>query len=193
MDQVDMARADPLAAAADHVQARMQRRWPMFRAARPFKRRSGAARASVLHDLWAAEGAVFGLTAGWERGLWYARDASERDLPYSIGAQPWFPIVQREAAVMETGTVLLDLSPFGKFDISGPDALRFVQHIATANMDVSPGRAVYTALLNDRGGIEGDVTILRHGPDRFRLVSGAATLARRGVAAVERGGLRRNH
>lgn len=182
--EVDVARADPLAAAADHVQARMEEAVAdVFALHWPFKQpKAGRGlRKSVLHDLWAAEGAVFGLTAGWERGLWYAHDALERDLPYSTGAQPWFPIVQREAAMMAAGTALLDLSPFGKFDISGPDALRFVQHIATANMDVSPGRAVYTMLLNDRGGIEGDVTILRHAADRFRLVSGAATRWRDGA------------
>ncbi|VDC25174.1 FAD-dependent oxidoreductase [Pseudogemmobacter humi] len=176
--EVDVARADPLAAAAAHVEARMEEavadafalHWPF--------RQPGAGRGlrkSALHDLWGDQGAVFGLTAGWERGLWYARDASERDLPYSVGAQPWFPIAQREAAVMAQGTALLDLSPFGKFDISGPDALRLMQHIATANMDVAPGRAVYTLLLNESGGIEGDVTILRRAADRFRLVSGAAT------------------
>lgn len=176
--EVDVARADPLAAASAHVEARMEEAVAdAFALHWPFKQpRAGRGlRKSVLHEGWAAEGAVFGLTAGWERGLWYARDVSERDLPYSVGAQPWFPIAQREAAAMEHGTALLDLSPFGKFDISGPDALRFVQRIATANMDVTPGRAVYTVLLNERGGIEGDVTILRRGADRFRLVSGAAT------------------
>ena len=176
--EVDIARADPLAAADAHVQARMAESVAdVFALHWPFKQpKAGRGlRKSALHDRWAGQGAEFGLTAGWERGLWYARDASERDLPYSVGTQAWYPIAQREAAVMADGAALLDLSPFGKFELHGADALAFVQHLATANLDVAAGQAVYTALLNERGGIEGDVTILRRGPDRFRLTSGAAT------------------
>jgi glycine cleavage system aminomethyltransferase T/glycine/D-amino acid oxidase-like deaminating enzyme len=182
--EVDIARADPLAAAEAHVQTRMEEAvGDVFALHWPFKQpKAGRGlRKSALHDRWAAQGANFGLTAGWERGLWYATGPQDCDLPYSVGPQPWFPIVQREAAVMEAGTALLDLSPFGKFDISGPGALAFVQHIATAQMDVPPGRAVYTALLNPRGGIEADVTITRQAADRFRLTSGAATRWRDGA------------
>lgn len=178
MWEVDIARVDPLAAADAHVQARMAEAVEdVFALHWPFKQpKAGRGlRRSALHDCWARQGAVFGLTAGWERGLWYAQDASERDLPYSVGAQAWYPIARREASVMADGVALLDLAPFAKFEIHGADALAFVQHLATANMDVAVGRAVYTALLNDRGGIEGDVTILRRGADRFRLTSGAAT------------------
>lgn len=182
--EVDVARADPLAAADAHVQGRMAEAVDdVFALHWPFKQpKAGRGlRKSVLHDRWAAQGAQFGLTAGWERGLWYAADASERDLPYSVGAQPWYPIARREAAVMAAGTAVLDLSPFGKFDIHGPDALGFVQHVATAQMDVAPGRAVYTALLNPRGGIEADVTIIRTAVEQFRLTSGAATRWRDGA------------
>jgi 4-methylaminobutanoate oxidase (formaldehyde-forming) len=132
-------------------------------------------RASALHAQWAAQGAVFGVTAGWERGLWYARDNSERNLPYSVGAQSRYPVACREAAEMATGAVLLDLSPFGKFDVEGPGALAFLQHLTTASMDVPVGRAVYTLMTNARGGIEADVTILRRGEAAFRITSGAAT------------------
>jgi 4-methylaminobutanoate oxidase (formaldehyde-forming) len=50
---------------------------------------------------------------------------------------------------------------------------------------VTIGRAVYTPLLNDRGGIEADVTITRLAENRFRLVSGAAT-RRRDFALLRR-------
>lgn len=175
---VDVARVDPLTAAADHVATRMgEAVADVFALHWPFKQpRAGRdLRRSALHDRWAAAGAVFGLTAGWERGLWYAASDAERDLPYSVGAQPWQEIVHREAAVLAEGTALIDLSPFGKFDISGPGALAALQWMAAGNVDVDAGRAVYTPLLNAKGGIEADVTITRIGPDRFRLTSGAAT------------------
>jgi 4-methylaminobutanoate oxidase (formaldehyde-forming) len=143
-------------------------------------------RKSPLHDRWAEQGAVFGLTAGWERGLWYARNEAERSLPYSVsGAQPWQHIAEREAAHMQAGAVLLDLTPFTKLDVSGPDALALLNNLAAAQIDVTIGRAVYTPLLNDRGGIEADVTITRLAENRFRIVSGAAT-RRRDIALLRR-------
>lgn len=176
--EVDIARVDPLTAAATHVETRMEEAVAdVFCLHWPFKQpKAGRGlRRSALHDRWAAAGAAFGLTAGWERGRWYARDASEADLPYSVGEQPWQPIVHREAAIMGHGTALVDLSPFGKFDIVGPGALASLQWLAAGNLDVAPGCAVYTPLLNVKGGIEADVTITRLAGDRFRLTSGAAT------------------
>lgn len=179
--EVDIARVDPLTAAAAHVETRMDEAVAdVFAIHWPFKQpKAGRGlRISALHDCWAAAGAVFGLTAGWERVLWYARDDAERSLPYSVGEQPWQEIVHREAAVMDRGTVLIDLSPFGKFDVTGPDALPALQYLAAGNVDVAERRAVYTPLLNAKGGIEADVTITRLGADRFRVTSGAATRGR---------------
>ncbi|MEO1191808.1 MAG: FAD-dependent oxidoreductase [Pseudomonadota bacterium] len=176
--EVDIARADPAAAAPAHMAARMREavadlfalHWPykQSRAGRDLRR-------SALHDCWAAEGAVFGLTAGWERGLWYAQSEAERTLPYSVGRQAWQPIVEREVAVLREGTALLDLSPFTKLRISGAEALAGLNRLATAQLDRPPGRAIYTQLLNARGGIELDVTIVRIDAETFDLTSGAAT------------------
>jgi 4-methylaminobutanoate oxidase (formaldehyde-forming) len=154
----------------------------------PFKQPAAGRdlRRSPLHGRWAAEGAVFGLTAGWERGLWYAASEAERNLPYSVaGRQPWQAIAEREAAQMRDGAGLLDLTPFTKIDVTGRDALSLLNHLAAAQLDVAIGRAVYTPLLNERGGIEADVTITRLAENHFRLVSGAAT-RRRDIAMLRR-------
>lgn len=175
---IDIARVDPRTASAAHMADRMQEAVSdLFALHWPFKQpKAGRGlRTSALHERWARQGAVFGVTAGWERGLWYARDDGERNLPYSVGEQPWHAIAVREAAVMRSGAVLVDLSPFTKIDLAGADALGLLQHCATANIDVANGRAVYTPFLNDRGGIEADVTVTRLAADRFRIVSGAAT------------------
>lgn len=186
MWEVDIARVDPATTAPAHMRARMHEAVSdLFAMHWPYKQpRAGRGlRRSPLHDRWAGAGAVFGLTAGWERGLWYARTPEERDLPYSVGAQAWWPIVRREAAVMAAGTVLIDLTPFTKIDITGRDALRALNAITTAQMDVAQmdagqGRAVYTQILNERGGIEADVTVTRLAGTAFHLTSGAATRAR---------------
>ncbi len=173
MWEVDIARVDPKTATPTHMQARMEESVSdLFAMHWPYKQpKAGRGlRKSVLHDNWAAAGANFGVTAGWERGLWYG-DAQS----YSVSAQPWWPLARAEAAVMAEGAALIDLSPFTKLDISGPDVLTALNRICTAQIDVAVGRTVYTQLLNQRGGIEMDVTITRVGEEAFHLTSGAAT------------------
>lgn len=189
--EVDIARVDPRTARPDHMQARMAEAVSdLFAMHWPFRQpvAGRGLRVSALHDRWAAAGAVFGLTAGWERGLWYAETPAERALPYATGAQPWAAIARREAAAMRrddsggTGTVLLDLAPFTRLEIAGSRALAGLDRLSTARLDRptdgGPKRAVYTQLLNARGGIEADVTVTRWAADRFELISGAATRMR---------------
>lgn len=181
MWEVDIARADPLTASPRHMADWMEEAVAdPFTLHWPYKQpKAGRGlRKSALYNQWAEAGAVFGLTAGWERGLWYAQGKAERDLPYSVGVQPWRAIVQREAAVMGDGAGLIDLSPFTKVDITGPEALVGLNHLSIAQLDVAEGRVVYTQLLNARGGIEADVTIIRLGADHFHLTSGTVTRTR---------------
>jgi len=176
MWEVDVARVDPATARPAHMQDRMKEAVSdLFALHWPHKQPQAGRglRKSALHDRWAAAGAQFGVTAGWERGLWYG--APQR---YSVGDQPWWPIAEAEAAVMAQGAALIDLSPFTKVEISGPDALYGLNWLSTAPLDVAEGRAVYAQLLNPQGGIEMDVTITRLGAALFHLTSGAATRAR---------------
>lgn len=191
---IDIARVDPLTASPAHMAARMEEAVAdLFALHWPFKQPKAGRdlRSSALHEHWAAQGAVFGLTAGWERGIWYARSDDEHSLPYAVSAQPWYPIAVREAAEMKEGAALIDLSPFTKIDVTGADALLLLQATATANIDVAVGRAVYTLFLNDRGGIEADVTVTRLGDDHFRVVSGAAT-RQKDLAFLRRAAMGRN-
>lgn len=176
MWEVDVARVDPATATPTHMANRMQEAVSdLFALHWPYKQpKAGRGlRTSALHDCWAKVGAHFGLTAGWERGLYYgpAQD-------YSVADQGWWPLAEAEATVMDQGTALLDLSPFTKLDIGGPDAMTALNSVTTAQMDVPVGRAVYTQILNARGGIEMDVTITRLAENTFRLTSGAATRIR---------------
>ena len=87
----------------------------------------------------------------------------------------WSPIINAEHLAMRDGVALIDLSAFAVIDIAGPGALAVVQHVAVAQMDVPVGRVIYTSLLDDRGGFRGDLTIMRLGTDKFRVVTGGAT------------------
>ena len=176
MWEVDVARADPAAAAPAHMAARMEEAVAdLFALHWPYKQ-PGAGRGlrmSAAHEVWAEAGAHFGVTAGWERGLWYGSAQ-----PYSVGAQDWWPIAEAEAAEMATGAALIDLSPFSKLDLSGPGALSALNRICASDLDVAHGRVVYTQFLNARGGVEMDATVTRIGARSFRVTSGAATRMR---------------
>jgi len=90
-------------------------------------------------------------------------------------ARWWSPIINAEHLAMRDACGLVDLSAFAVFDVTGPGALEAVQAVAVAQMDVRAGRVVYTSLLDERGGFRGDLTIMRLGPQRFRVVTGGAT------------------
>ena len=49
-----------------------------------------------------------------------------------------------------------------------------LQRLCANDIDVDIGRMVYTAMLNQRGGFESDLTVMRLGPDRFLIVTGSA-------------------
>ena len=48
-----------------------------------------------------------------------------------------------------------------KLLVQGPDACAVLNRISSADVDVEPGTSVYTTWLNDRGGIEADLTVNR--------------------------------
>jgi 4-methylaminobutanoate oxidase (formaldehyde-forming) len=140
-----------------------------------------------LHDRLAAAGACFGEATGWERANWYARPgaAEERDpdsgLPayrYSYGRQNWFAASREEHRAAREGVALFDLSSFAKFRIEGPGALAAVQRVFPADLDCAPGSVAYTCLLNERGGVEDDLTVTRLDEDSFLVVTAAAAQAK---------------
>lgn len=175
---IDIARFDRISASGGYLAQRMEEavadvfamHWPIKQ-----PRTGRFLRRTPLHSGLADAGAVFGSFAGWERPLWYAAAPAEREIRYSYADQHWWPFAAREAKAVAESVALFDLSPFGKFDVAGRDALDLVQAACAADVDVEIGKAVYGQMLNDRGGIEADVTVTRLGEDRFRIVGGAAT------------------
>ena len=135
-------------------------------------------RRSPLHEHLKARGAVFGETAGWERANWFADEEQEREYRYSWGRQNWFENARREHLAVREGVGLFDMSSFGKIRLEGPDAFDVLQLICANDVDVAPGRIVYTQFLNARGGIEADLTVTRLGEESWLLVTSAATLIR---------------
>ena len=143
----------------------------------PFRQNEMArgARRSVLHDRLAARGACFGEVAGWERANWFAGEGQAPVYDYSYGRQNWFAASAAEHRAVREAVGLFDQSSFAKFLVQGRDALAVLNRVGTAEHDVAPGRVVYTQWLNERGGIEADLTVTRIGEREFLVVTAAAT------------------
>ena len=132
-------------------------------------------RLSPLHDRLVAQGACFGEVAGWERANWFAPPGVEPTYQYSYGKQNWFAYSATEHRAVREKVGLFDQTSFSKFLLQGKDALSVLNRLCGNQIDVVPGKVVYTQMLNERGGVEADVTITRVAPDCFYIVDAAAT------------------
>ncbi len=127
---------------------------------------------SPLYERLKAHGAVFGSKLGWERPNWFAPAGTEGRDVYSMGRQNWFDAVGAEHAHVREAVGIFDQSSFAKYEVTGPDALKVLDHICANDVTKPVGRLTYTQLLNTRGGIEADLTVARFGEDRFYIVTG---------------------
>src|SRR2546429_2486169 len=146
----------------------------------PFRQAETArgVRKSVLHDRLAAAGACFGEVAGFERPNWFATGGAEPRYAYSYGRQNWFEHSAGEHRAVRERVGLFDQSSFAKFALLGPDAAAVLGRICANEVDVPVGRIVYTQWLNERGGIEADLTVTREAEDAFLIVTSCATQTR---------------
>ena len=147
--------------------------WP-FRQAES----SRGVRKSVLHDRLAAAGACFGEVAGFERPNWFGAPGTQPHYEYSYGRQNWFRQSTAEHEAVRERVGLFDQSSFAKFVLKGRDAARVLGRICANEVDVPIGRIVYTQWLNERGGIEADLTVTREAEDAYLIVTSCATQTR---------------
>ena len=138
-------------------------------------------RVSALHGRLQELGCVFGAKNGWERaeylepGLpWRRAGADQRS--YGWTRPPWFERVGEEHTALRERAGLIDLSSFGKIEVSGPGALALLERACDNRVDRPVGSVAYGQFLNARGGIVADVTIVRLAQDRFRVVTGSGTV-----------------
>ncbi len=178
---VDLRRMQPFQGTSRYVRDRAVEglgllyamHWPsrQYASARP-------ARLSPLHERLAARGACFSETAGWERPGWYGEPGTHPHYDYSYGRTRWFEREAAEHRAVRERAGLFDLSSFGKYLLQGRDAEAVLQRVCANDVAVAPGRVVYTQWLNERGGIEADLTVTRLASDRFMITTGAASQAR---------------
>jgi glycine cleavage system aminomethyltransferase T/glycine/D-amino acid oxidase-like deaminating enzyme len=135
-------------------------------------------RTSALYTRAQDLGAVFGAKHGWERPDYFQpgrawRRAGADQRAFGFTRPPYFDLVAREHQAFRERAGIIDMSSFGKVEITGPGALALLERVAGRRIDRPAGSVVYTQLLEENGGIAADVTITRLARDHFRLVTGA--------------------
>lgn len=138
-------------------------------------------RASPLQGRLQELGAVFGAKNGWERADhfepgdgWRRSGADQRRFGWA--RPPWSDRVAAEHAAFRERVGIIDMTSFGKLEVSGPGALGLLQRACDSRIDRPVGSVIYTQFLAPSGGIVADVTVTRLGEDAFRVITGAATV-----------------
>ncbi|MBI4425237.1 MAG: glycine cleavage system aminomethyltransferase GcvT [Elusimicrobia bacterium] len=117
-------------------------------------------RRTVLHQAQKGDGARFVDFHGWE-------------LPIQ------FTSILREHQAVRTACGLFDVSHMGQVFVQGPQSLAFLQRVNANDVArAKPGKAVYSHLLNERGGLVDDVIVSCLAPERYLVVVNAATVAK---------------
>ena len=135
-------------------------------------------RTSALHTRMQDLGAVFGVKHGWERPDYFEtgrpwRRAGPDQRVFGFTRPPYFDLLAEEHRAFRESVGIIDMSSFGKIEVTGPGALPLLERVADNLINLPVGSVVYTQLLEPGGGIAADVTITRLALDHFRLVTGA--------------------
>jgi 4-methylaminobutanoate oxidase (formaldehyde-forming) len=178
---VDIRRNMPFQADPEYLRQRVTEslgrlyavHWPFHQ-----PRTARGIRTSPFHDRLAARGACFSEAQGWERPGWYAPDGVKAEYVYSFKRQNWFEHSAAEHRAVRQAVGLFDQTSFSKFELRGADAEAILNQICANDIAVAPGRIVYTQWLNERGGIEADLTVTRLSDDRYWIISGVASQVR---------------
>jgi glycine cleavage system T protein len=175
---VDIRRMQPFQSNAGYLRDRVSEGLGLLYAMHwPFRQYATArpARVSPFHEHLKARGACFAEAAGWERPGWFAPPGVAPQYDYAYGRTAWFERWAHEHRAVRERVGLFDLSSFGKFMVQGRDAEAALQRVCAGDVAVAPGRIVYTPWLNERGGIEADLTVTRLAADAYLVVTSAAS------------------
>ena len=147
---------------------------------------------SPLYDRLKDAGAVFEEVYGHERPRWFARDGVAQQDHYSFRRNEVHDMVAAEVAAVRGGVGIMDITAFTKIEVKGVDAAAMLDRLVANKLPKRDGGIILTHLLNRRGRIEIEVTVIRLAEDRYYLVCAAFFeqrlldhLAREGVGDAE--------
>jgi dimethylglycine dehydrogenase len=117
-------------------------------------------RTTPVYERLQAENAVFGDYCGLEHPLWFAPSAAEATEEVTFKRSNAHPHVAAECNAVRHGVGLLEISNYGKFEVTGPGAVEWLSGVM-ANKVPEVGRMGLTPMLNERGKLIGDFTLCR--------------------------------
>jgi len=116
------------------------------------------------YDAMTEAGCQWGNSWGLETPLYFARPGfAEKPTLKRSNA---FEIVAAECRAVREGVGLLDIAPFSRYEVTGPEAERWLDVMTVSRM-ARPGRAKLAPMLSETGKLKGDLTVLNWGDGTF--------------------------
>jgi glycine cleavage system aminomethyltransferase T/glycine/D-amino acid oxidase-like deaminating enzyme len=122
--------------------------------------------------------------AGWERPQWYesnedlletySEEIEDLRRPAEWDSRWWSPIILGEHLHMRDNVAMVGDMGFAIFDFRGEDVVDYLERMVVGRVDVDVGKTVYTPVLAENGGFVSDLTIVRLGPEHYRVITGGA-------------------
>ena len=128
---------------------------------------------SPLYDLLKQKGAVYEEVYGHERPRWFAKNGVAQEDHYSFRHTVVDDLVAAEVAAVRTSAGIMDISAFTKIEVSGPDAADLLDRLTANRLPQKVGGIGLTHMLNERGRIELETTIVKLNDARYYLVCAA--------------------
>lgn len=128
---------------------------------------------SPLYELLKTKGAVHEEVYGFERPRWFAKGAVAQEDHYSFKRNEVHDIIGAEVKSVREAAGIMDVTAFTKVLVEGPDAYALLDRLTANRMPQKNGSITLTHMLNRRGRIELETTIVRMGEDKFYLVCAA--------------------
>lgn len=173
----ELGRFEPAQLAPDYVQTSSIRSFlEVHDIVHPLQPREEprALRTSPFYEREVELGAHFLESTGWERPQWYESNAALPEVEQIPPRNEWAaryhsPIAGAEALVARRRVAMFDMTSLKRFEVSGPEALAFLQTLTTNRIDRRPGSVTYSLLLGEDGGIRSDLTVARLAEDKFQV------------------------
>ncbi len=128
---------------------------------------------SPLYDRLKEKGAVYEEVFGHERPRWFARNGVEQRDYYSFKRNEVHDMVGFECKAVRDAVGIMDISAFTKVEVAGPEAEKLVDRLTANRLPQKIGGIALSHMLNRRGRIELETTVVRLTEDRFYLVCAA--------------------
>ena len=97
--------------------------------------------------------------------------------PTNLTPDAWSAAIEAEHRAVRERVGLFDLTSFAKIEVAGPGAAGLLERVYANRVARGPGSLTYTQMLNERGGVIGDVTVAQTDEDAFLIIAGTAALA----------------